>query len=87
MFVPAFTHDSVTDKLIFGGRGSSYLLENKIAVKRGIDKKNLKILYEELDRRADFFSRLVENKVFNYFDVWRVILQSRLVGLEDVKIA
>lgn len=84
VFVPTFTYDSVADKLIFGGRGSSHLIENKIAVRRGIDKKNLKVLYDELEHKADFLSHLVEKKVFNYFDVWHKVLESRLVGLEQV---
>ena len=84
VFVPTFTYDAVEDKLNFGGSGSSHLLENKIAVRRGIDKKNLKVLYDELERRASFLSRLAEKKVFNYFDVWHKILESRLVGLERV---
>lgn len=82
VFVPTFTYDSVTDKLNFGGRGSSHLLENKIAVRRGIDRKNLKTLYEELERRADYLSRLVEERVFDYFDVWHRVLRSRQFGLE-----
>jgi len=87
VYVPAFTYDSVRDQMIFGGKGTSYLLENKIAVKRGIDKRQIGVLYDEINQRAKLLAELVEKKVFNYFDVWNVVLQTRIVGVEGVKIA
>ncbi|MEM0321226.1 MAG: type II/IV secretion system ATPase subunit [Thermoprotei archaeon] len=84
VYVPAFTYDPLEDKQVFAGRGSSYLIENKVAVRRGLDRKNIVKLYEELEARAKLLSTLTQNKVFNYFDVWLQILRARQVGLEAI---
>ena len=83
IFVPPFqVRIRFADKLVWGGKGASYLLENRIAVKRGIERRNIGILYDELEMKANFLSFLVEKKVFNYFDVWNWILKTKTVGLE-----
>ena len=88
IFVPPFQYDPIADKLVFGGKGASYLLENRIATKRGIERKNIGILYDELEQKAQFLSFLVEKKVFNYFEVWKWILRTKTQGLEaTMKIA
>ncbi|AAY80520.1 type II/IV secretion system ATPase subunit [Sulfolobus acidocaldarius] len=83
VYIPAFTYDSVQDKMLFAGKGSSYLIENKIAVKRGIDRRNIGLLYDELQMRSRFLNLLVEKKIFNYYDVWDYILRARQMGLEE----
>ncbi|WP_338603715.1 type II/IV secretion system ATPase subunit [Sulfolobus tengchongensis] len=83
VYIPSFNYDPVEDKIIFAGRGASYLIENKIAIRRGIDRRNIGILYDELNLRAEFLKLLVEKKVFNYFDVWENILRVRQYGLEE----
>lgn len=83
IYIPSFTYDATEDKIIFAGRGSSYLIENKIAIRRGVSRKNIGILYDELNLRADFLRILVEKKIFNYFDVWEYILRARQLGLEE----
>jgi flagellar protein FlaI len=84
VYIPVFTYDVVRDQIVFSGKGTSYLLENKIAMRRGIDRKNVGKLYEEMRMRASFLDLLVEKKVFNYFDVWDYILKARAKGLEEV---
>ncbi|ABP95483.1 MULTISPECIES: type II/IV secretion system ATPase subunit [Metallosphaera] len=83
IFVPVFTYDPIYDQINFAGKGSSFLIENKIAVRRGIDRRNMNLLYDELNLRAQFIKTLVEKKIFNYFDVWNWILKSRQMGLEE----
>ncbi|BAK54816.1 type II/IV secretion system ATPase subunit [Sulfurisphaera tokodaii] len=83
IYIPSFTYDATEDKIIFAGRGSSYLIENKIAIRRGVSRKNIGILYDELNLRAEFLRILVEKKIFNYFDVWEYILRARQLGLEE----
>ncbi|RLE51611.1 MAG: flagellar protein FlaI [Candidatus Methanomethylicota archaeon] len=84
IYLPIFTWDSVTDKFLFRGMGSSYLLEEKVAVRRGIPKRELKRIYDELDKRARFLELLVKNKVFNYYDVWNHIVETYFSGLDEV---
>ncbi|EWG06566.1 MAG: type II secretion system protein E [Candidatus Aramenus sulfurataquae] len=83
IYAPVFTYDPVHDKINFAGKGSSYLIENKITVRRGIDRRNVGVLYEELNQRANFLKSLVDNKIFNYFQVWDWILKSKQIGLEE----
>ncbi|BBD73233.1 flagellar protein FlaI [Sulfodiicoccus acidiphilus] len=83
IYVPVFTYDPVRDQIEFAGRGTSYLIESKVAVKRGVDRRNLYTLYDELRGRAEFLKSLVDRKVFNYFEVWAWILRARQVGLEE----
>jgi flagellar protein FlaI len=84
VYIPVFTYDPVRDEIVFGGRGASYLIESKVAVRRGVDRRNIQTLYDELQLRAGFVSRLVQGRVFNYFDVWKWILRARQVGLDEV---
>lgn len=76
IYVPIFTWEPVKDIFTFRGRGTSYLLEEKIALARGISRKNMGLIYEELDLRAKILKELINKKVFNYFDVFKVIVKT-----------
>ncbi len=84
VYVPVFTWDSVSDKFLFRGLGSSYLLEEKIALMRGVARRDINRLYDELDLRARFLNLLVEKRIFNYFDVWELITKTYDLGVETV---
>ncbi len=81
--VPVFTWDPTTDTHRFAGRGASYLLEEKIAVMRGISRKNIKLIYEELDLRAKFLRALADKNIVNYYDVYKAIVKTYELGLEE----
>ncbi len=81
--VPVFTWDPTTDTHRFAGRGASYLLEEKIAVMRGISRKNIKLIYEELDLRAKFLRTLADKNIVNYYDVYKAIVKTYELGLEE----
>ncbi|MCH4815375.1 MAG: type II/IV secretion system ATPase subunit [Saccharolobus sp.] len=83
VYIPAFTYDPAEDKIIFAGRGASYLIENKVAIRRGIERRNIGILYDELNLRAEFLKILISKKIFNYFEVWNQILRARQFGIEE----
>ncbi len=80
--MPVFNWDPTTDRFIFTGRGASYLLEEKIAVMKGIPRKQIKQIYDELDLRAAYLKELVNRKVFNYWDVWRAVIKADGLGVE-----
>ncbi|RLG75875.1 MAG: flagellar protein FlaI [Thermoprotei archaeon] len=82
IYIPVFMWDPVKDAFIFRGRGASYLLEEKIAVMKGVSRKDMKRIYEELELRASFLRALVRRKIFNYYDVWRAIVKSYELGIE-----
>ncbi|MET1160489.1 MAG: type II/IV secretion system ATPase subunit [Thermoprotei archaeon] len=81
--IPVFTWDPATDTHRFAGRGASYLLEEKIAVMRGIPRRDIKLIYEELDLRARFLRELVANNVLNYYDVYKAVIKTYELGLEE----
>lgn len=80
--IPVFMWDPINNKFVFSGRGTSYLLEEKIAVMRGIPRSRVKEIYDELELRTLFINELVEKKVFDYWDVWRAIIKASEVGVE-----
>ncbi len=80
--MPVFTWDPVTDKFMFAGRGSSYLLEEKIAVMRGIPRGRIAEIYDELEKRRRYIQFLVDNKVFDYDRVFSAIIYATRVGID-----
>ena len=80
--IPVFTWDPSTDKFIFSGRGSSYLLEEKIARLRGLSRRDYRLIYDELETRAAFLRELVERRVFDYFQVFKAVTRAESMGVE-----
>ncbi len=80
--IPVFTWDPVNDKFIFAGRGASYLLEEKIAVMRGISKRDIKIIYDELEMRARYLKLLAEKNITEYPRVFRAVVAADRLGIE-----
>ena len=77
-----FEWDSVTDKHNFRGLYNSYILENKIAQTAGfVDPRQI---YEEMFLRARILQRMVELKIFNYFEVTKVIWSFYKKGLQGL---
>lgn len=81
--IPVFIWDPVKDEHRFSGRGSSYLLEEKIAVMRGISRRDIKLIYDELDLRAKYLRLLVEKNILDYYDVFKAIVKTYELGLEE----
>lgn len=81
IYIPIFTWDPVKDRFTFRGRGTSYLLEEKIALIRGISKRNMNMIYDELGLRAKILRELVTKNVTNYYDVFKVL--TRIYGAID----
>jgi len=81
--IPIFNWDPSTDKFLFSGKGSSYLLEEKIARMRGLSRKNYGLIYDELDLRAKYLRELVNKKVFDYYKVFKAITIAESIGIEN----
>ena len=82
-FIEIFSWDPKRDVHTFRGVGNSYLLEYKIAPRRGYVGREVRKIYDELEMRAQIIQKLVENKVFNYYDVWKVISKIYEMPIED----
>ncbi len=81
-YIAVFEWDSSRDEHVFRGIGSSYLLEQKIAIMRGFSGRMLKRIYEELEMRSYYLQLLIENGVLNYFDVWNSIKYAQIEGID-----
>ncbi|BFI73579.1 hypothetical protein YN1_5660 [Nanoarchaeota archaeon] len=66
-----FSWDSVRDKHMFSGKYNSYILERKIAPLMKIDDKRK--MYEILDYRARILKRMVDEQIFDFFEVWEIL--------------
>jgi flagellar protein FlaI len=76
-FIEVFRWNPATDVFDFPGFMNSYLLEEKVASRRGIPPFKRKVIYTELKRRAKILQRLhVERKLKNFYDVFSVIAEA-----------
>ncbi len=80
-FVETFRWNSAKDTHEFTGNMNSYMLEHHIAAKRGIDTKDKRAIYQELERRAALFERLAGQGVSNFYDLYRVFSKAQREGL------
>lgn len=81
-FIEAFRWNSTRDTFDFPGNMNSYLLEEKIAFRRGIPPFKRKTIYTELRRRAKIFERLhKERKVRKFHDVFKILAEAHRQGL------
>lgn len=83
MFIPVFNWDPGTDTVKFRGKGSSALFISKILEKRGMSRKDEGLLYEELALRAKILDKMIEKKIFNFYDVFDSISRCREIGLVE----
>ena len=85
MFIPVFNWDPATDTVSYRGRGSSNLMLTKVLLKRGLSRKDEGSLYDELEMRAKILETMIKKKIFNYYDVYDRIVQTKEIGLEAMK--
>jgi len=83
MFIPVFEWDPGTDQVKFKGIGSSALFVTKILEKRGMKRKDEGLLYEELELRSKILEKMLEQKIFNYYDVFNSLSHCNEIGLEE----
>ncbi len=80
-FVETFRWNSSDDTFEFTGNMNSYLLENRVAPKRGISPQDKRGIYKEMDRRAALFERLAEQGTSNFYELYKVFSKAQREGL------
>ncbi|GBD13449.1 Type IV secretion system protein PtlH [bacterium HR24] len=80
-FAEVFRWDPVYDRFEFTGYMNSYLLENKIAVRRGIPANKRRQMYLELEKRARLLEELHRKGVKDFHDLYQVLAKARRQGL------
>jgi len=81
-FIEVFSWEPSSDSFEFRGLGSSYLLETKIAIMKGLSGREIRKVYEELDLRAKIIDLMRKLNIRNYWDVWDTVVWVHNVGLE-----
>ncbi|MFW5865728.1 MAG: ATPase, T2SS/T4P/T4SS family, partial [Nanoarchaeota archaeon] len=77
-----FSWNPSNDKHIFRGLFNSYILEQKIARLQGMTDPRM--IYDELSRRKKILLKMVEEKIFDYFDVWDILNYFHSSGEDDL---
>ena len=81
-FVEAFTWIPETDQFTFTGKGTSYLLDSKIAVVRGFSEDEAHLIYDELNKRAEILEYMVLLDIISYEEVVTNIVWTQKVGVD-----
>lgn len=77
-FLEAFRWNPAEDKFEFPGYMNSYLLEQIIALKRGIPPHRRKEIYNEVKRRAKIFEKLHKEKgITDFHEFFQVLAEAR----------
>jgi flagellar protein FlaI len=80
-FAEVFHWNPETDSYEFTGYMNSYLLENKIAVKRGIPPNKRRVMYQEVERRAKVLEKLHRSGVKDFYELYQVLAKAKRQGL------
>ena len=82
-FVEVFSFEPSTDKIIFRGLGTSYLLDNKIAIMKGYTGIDIRKIYDELYMRAEVLEYMIALGILEYDDVMENLLYVQGVGIQQ----
>jgi archaeal flagellar protein FlaI len=80
-FVQMFTWEPVSDTFIWTGKGSSFLLENKIATMLGIPDSRKAEIYLEVEKRAKILERLHKAGYTKFWDLFHMMTKIKKQGL------
>ena len=80
-FAEVFHWDAVTDTYEYPGYMNSYLLEQKIAVRRGIPPNQRRTMYVEVERRAKVLEKLHQSGVKDFYELYQVLAKAKRQGL------
>ncbi len=72
-FIEVFTWSPSDDSFFFKGNMNSYLLEEKIAPKRGIPHEKRQKIYSQVRQRAEVLKRIREQKITNFYEVYGIL--------------
>ncbi len=84
-FVEVFTWDPVTDTHEFTGKGSSYLLESKIATMLGMPEHKRAQIYMEVEKRAKILERLHKAGYTDFIELFHMMTKVKKQGLLEIE--
>ncbi len=80
-FIETFCWNPLNDTFLFRGFQNSYLLENKIAPRRGLPEEKRRQIYKLLKQRSDVLKRITEQGKTNFYDVYAILSKAYRDGL------
>ncbi len=80
-YVEVFKWNPVTDTFEFTGNMNSYLLEQKIAVKKRIPENKRRRIYKELEKRARMLQTIHKSGVTDFYDLFTVLAKIERQGI------
>lgn len=80
-FTEVFRWNPVTDSFEFLGEMNSFVLEQKIAPRRGIPPEKKRQVYSLVKRRARILEKLAQSGVKDYHEFYRVIAKAQREGV------
>ena len=80
-FVQMFTWEPVSDTFVWTGKGSSFLLENKIATMLGMPESRKAEIYLEVEKRAKILERLHKAGYTKFWDLFHMMTKIKKQGL------
>ncbi len=80
-FIETFAWNPLDDSFLFRGFQNSYLLENKIAPRRGFPEEKRRQIYKILKQRADVLRRIKEQGKTDFYDVYAILSKAYREGL------
>jgi flagellar protein FlaI len=80
-FVEAFRWNPAEDSFEFTGNMNSYLLENRVAPRRGLTQKNKRQIYNELDKKAAILEKLQQQSTTDFYDLYQLLAKAQREGL------
>jgi flagellar protein FlaI len=79
-FIEVFSWSPLNDTFLFRGFQNSYLLESKIAPRRGFPEEKRRQIYKILKQRADVLKRISEQGKTNFYDVYAILAKAYREG-------
>ncbi len=79
-FIDVFTWNPLEDRFDFRGYQNSYLLEEKIAPKRGIPHSRRHQIYAQIKQRAEVLKRIQEQNISNFYEVHKMLSKAYREG-------
>jgi flagellar protein FlaI len=79
-FIEVFNWDPRDDSFAFRGNQNSYLLENKIAPRRGYPEDKRRQIYKLVRQRAEVLKRITEQGTTNFYEVYAILSKAYREG-------
>jgi flagellar protein FlaI len=79
-FIESFTWNPLDDSFLFRGFQNSYILENKIAPRRGFPEEKRRQVYKILKQRADILRRIHEQGKTDFYEVYGILSKAYREG-------